>query len=112
EINNGRPIQYRIYRHSIVCDGWRDTGGQNQYHMNYGWGGSFTTWFSIDSLYCYWVQPDSLCPPMEEYLIRNIFPFIHESVPTLSQWGLIIVTLLLAGLPVYLARKRRKANLA
>jgi len=74
EINNGRPIQYRIRSHSIVCDGWRDTGGQNQYHMNYGWGGSFTTWFSLDSLYCYWVLPDSLCPPMEEYLIRNIMP--------------------------------------
>jgi len=73
EINNGRPIQYRISMHSIVCDGWRDTGGQNQYHMNYGWGGPFTTWFTIDSLYCYW-EPDSLCPPMDEYMIRNIMP--------------------------------------
>jgi len=73
EINNSRPIQYRISRHSIVCDGWRDTGGQNQYHMNYGWGGSYTVWFSIDSLYCGW-EPGDLCPPMEEYMIRNIMP--------------------------------------
>jgi hypothetical protein len=81
EINNGRPMQYRIRSHSIVCDGWRDTGGQNQYHMNYGWGGSFTTWFAIDSLYCYWVLPDSLCPYMEEYLIRNIMPLPPDSIP-------------------------------
>ena len=80
EINNGRPIQYRIDRHSIVCDGWRDTGGQNQYHMNYGWGGSATAWYAIDSLYCYWVLPDSLCPPMDEYLIRNIYP-LSDSIP-------------------------------
>ncbi len=111
EINNSRPIQYRIRSHSIVCDGWRDTGGLNQYHMNYGWGGSFTTWFSIDSLYCYWVEPDSLCPPMEEYLIRNIFPLGQEPVPTLSEWGLIIVILLFVGSSVYLVSKRRKAKL-
>ncbi len=80
EINNSRPIQYRIRSHSIVCDGWRDTGGLNQYHMNYGWGGSATAWYSIDSLYCYWVLPDSLCPPMEEYLIRNIYP-LYPSQP-------------------------------
>jgi hypothetical protein len=81
EINNGRPMQYRIRSHSIVCDGWRDTGGQNQYHMNYGWGGSFTTWFAIDSLYCYWVLPDNLCPPEEEFLIRNIMPLPPDSIP-------------------------------
>ena len=71
EINEGRPMQYGITGHSIVCDGWRDTGGQNQYHMNYGWGGSFTAWYTIDSLYCSW-EPDSLCPPMQESLIRRI----------------------------------------
>jgi hypothetical protein len=81
EINHGRPMQYRILSHSIVCDGWRDIGGQNQYHMNYGWGGSFTTWFAIDSLYCYWVLPDSLCPPEEEFIIRNIMPLPPDSIP-------------------------------
>jgi hypothetical protein len=80
EINNSRPIQYRIRSHSIVCDGWRDTGGLNQYHMNYGWGSSATAWYSIDSLYCYWVLPDSLCPWDEEYLIRNIYP-LYDSQP-------------------------------
>jgi hypothetical protein len=70
EINAGRPMQYRISGHSIVCDGWRDTGGLNQYHMNYGWGDAFTTWYTIDNLYCNW----SGCDPMVEYVIRNIIP--------------------------------------
>jgi len=74
EIDAGRPIQYRIRSHSIVCDGYRDTYGSNEYHMNYGWGGSFTAWFIMDSLYCYWVEPDSVCPYNEEYMVYNIQP--------------------------------------
>jgi hypothetical protein len=74
EIDAGRPIQYRIRSHSIVCDGYRDQGEQLEYHMNYGWGGSFTTWFVLDSLYCHWVEPDSVCPAMEDLMIINIKP--------------------------------------
>ncbi len=70
EINAARPILYRISEgsggHAIVCDGWRDTGGLDQYHMNYGWGGPHTEWFTLDSLYH--------SNPAYEYLIRNIFP--------------------------------------
>ena len=106
EINSSRPMQYRIYRHSIVCDGWRDTGGQNQYHMNYGWGGSHTTWFTIDSLYCYWVEGDT-CPIVEEYLIRNIFPD-YEPTPSLTQWGLIILLVIMAGIATWVVLKRRR----
>ncbi len=72
EIEAGRPMQYRIYSHSIVCDGYRDTGGLLQYHFNYGWGGSMNAWFTIDDLYCSW----SGCNPMVEYMIRNIEPDI------------------------------------
>ena len=71
EINSGRPMLYRIFGHAMVCDGWRDTGGQNQYHMNYGWGGSYTAWYTIDDLYCPWAG----CDPMVEYIIRNIIPW-------------------------------------
>jgi outer membrane protein assembly factor BamB len=67
EINAGRPMQYRIIGHSIVCDGWRETGGENQYHINYGWGGPHTVWFAIDHIY-------GSSDPMEEYLIRKIIP--------------------------------------
>lgn len=67
EINAGRPMLYLILGHAIVCDGWRDTGGQNQYHMNYGWGGSYTAWYVLDNLH---MSPD----PMQEGLVRNIEP--------------------------------------
>jgi hypothetical protein len=70
EINAGRPIQYRINRHSIVCDGWRHGVGLNQYHMNYGWAGPFNAWFTVDDLYCPWAG----CDPLVEYLIRYIMP--------------------------------------
>jgi len=77
EINNGRPMQYFIFGHCIVCDGWRDTGGLKQYHMNYGWGGSHTDWYTIDNLYCPWLG----CDPMKEFMIRRIFPSIADSIP-------------------------------
>jgi len=76
EINNGRPMQYRIYSHSIVCDGWRDTYGQNQYHINYGWDDSHTTWYTIDNIYCPWEG----CDPSEEYLIRYIMPEVESPI--------------------------------
>ena len=70
EINAGRPIQYRISRHSIVCDGWRLVDESKQYHMNYGWGGSQNAWFALDNLHCTWEG----CDPMVEYMIKNIMP--------------------------------------
>ncbi|MCP4567465.1 MAG: hypothetical protein GY841_07795 [FCB group bacterium] len=84
EIDNGRPIQYRINLHSIVCDGWREQSGQYEFHMNYGWGGSFTTWFVLDSLYCYWIDPDSLCPANEEFMITHIEPQIDPDISLIS----------------------------
>jgi len=70
EISAGRPIQYRINTHSIVCDGWQTVGETKQYHMNYGWADSHTAWYSIDNLYCNW----SGCDPMVEYAIIGIQP--------------------------------------
>ena len=67
EINLDRPMQYRILGHSIVCDGWRDTGGTQQYHMNYGWADSHNAWYVLDELY---MSGD----PNDEYLIRRIIP--------------------------------------
>ena len=69
QINLNRPIQYRISKHSIVCDGYRTTP-YPQYHMNYGWANSFNTWYAIDSLH----QPDPDGNPGDEYLIRIIVP--------------------------------------
>jgi len=66
EINEGRPMLYLILGHAIVCDGWRDTGREQQYHMNYGWGGSYTGWYTVDHLH---MSPN----PMFEALLRRIY---------------------------------------
>ena len=76
EINNDRPILYGMFwnppggtvGHAIVCDGWRDTGGQEEYHMNYGWGGSHNAWYVLDQLYC------QNYPCFDESMVRNIEP--------------------------------------
>jgi hypothetical protein len=67
EVNQDRPMQYRILGHSIVCDGWRDTGGTQQYHMNYGWADSHNAWYVLDELYTEGDLDD-------EYVIRRIAP--------------------------------------
>ncbi len=65
-----RPIHYRIYTHSIICDGINDLGGPYYYHLNYGWGGGYNSWYSIDNLYCPW----SGCGLDQEWILINIEP--------------------------------------
>jgi len=70
QINSGYPIQYFISRHSIVCDGWQSSGDLNQYHMNYGWGGSYNAWYTLDNTYCSWDG----CNYLSEFVFRDIIP--------------------------------------
>ncbi|MCP4569625.1 MAG: hypothetical protein GY841_18765 [FCB group bacterium] len=70
EINQGRPMLYRIYSHAIVLDGWQQVSGLDQYHFNYGWGGSANAWYTVDNLHCPW----SGCDPMVEGMVRYIIP--------------------------------------
>jgi Peptidase C10 family/Thrombospondin type 3 repeat/Dockerin type I domain/Putative Ig domain len=70
EVMAGRPMEYRIYTHAIVCDGWREIDGNKQYHFNYGWNDSHNAWYNIDNLHCPW----SGCGTDEEYMIRYIMP--------------------------------------
>jgi hypothetical protein len=82
EINNDRPMFYGFRfmggSHAIVCDGWRDTGGENQYHMNYGWGGPpYDAWYAIDHLYGHY-------NPGEDNLCKGIMPgtgFVFQLQP-------------------------------
>jgi len=82
EINNDRPILYRIKNHAIVCDGWRIISQSKQYHFNYGWDDSHNAWYALDELYCNWDG----CGLSEEYMIRNI-----EPVPDSDGDGLVNV---------------------
>jgi hypothetical protein len=70
QILDGQPMEYRIYTHAIVCDGWREIDGTKQYHFNYGWDDGHNAWYNLDNLHCPW----SGCGLDEEYMIRNIFP--------------------------------------
>lgn len=73
EVDAGRPIQYRINSHSIVCDGYRDDNPDLEFHMNYGWNEGHTAWYVLDQLYCSWIDGD-ICPWNEEYMIVGIEP--------------------------------------
>jgi PKD repeat protein len=70
EMMANRPIDYAIHRHSIVADGWRLAIPMAQVHMNYGWGGSQTAWYTIDDLYCPWQG----CSYLVELMLINIKP--------------------------------------
>ncbi len=73
EINSGRPIAYyfQVYEngigHAVVCDGWSDEAGEYRYHINYGWGGSYTAWYAIDEIY-------NTYDPMVELMDLQIMP--------------------------------------
>jgi len=79
EIDAGRVCWYHINSHSIVCDGYRDNGGQLEYHMNYGWGQGNNAWYVLDNLYCYWIT-GNVCPYLQEDVTINIEPQYHPSI--------------------------------
>jgi len=70
EIDAGRPIQYLIYNHMIVADGWRTEDNVDYYHMNYGWADGANAWYAVDQLYCGWEG----CDPMVERMYARIEP--------------------------------------
>ncbi len=70
QINLSQPMEYGIFSHSIVCDGYSTNDGLMLYHINYGWGGPHNSWFALDGIHCPWEG----CDPMWEDLIRNIKP--------------------------------------
>ena len=83
EIDASRPMLYTIRSHAIVCDGWLEAGVYDQVHMNYGWGGSQNSWYTIDNLHCDWEG----CDPMIEYLHSHIIPDRDVSFSVDQHWG-------------------------
>jgi hypothetical protein len=51
EIDNRRPIEYAGASpeggHAFILDGYNSS---NQYHFNWGWGGSYNGWFAMSAL--------------------------------------------------------------
>ena len=73
EIDADRPMLYYIHSHAVVCDGYRDDDGQLEFHMNYGWNNSYTTWYVLDNLYCGWIT-GTVCPWEFEFVHAGIQP--------------------------------------
>ncbi len=83
EIDSGRVMWYHINSHAIVCDGYRDNGGQLEYHMNYGWGQGNNAWYVLDNLYCYWIS-GNICPYEQEDVTIHIEP---QRTPSITYYG-------------------------
>jgi hypothetical protein len=80
QVNQNRPIQYRIGGHSLVADGWKTGGGVRFYHLNMGWDGgkpdkdcwkpyegiNTNTWYAVDHIPCSILD--------FEYMLVNIYP--------------------------------------
>ena len=50
ELANNRPVLYTgggADRHAFVCDGYN--AEDNTFHMNWGWGGAFNGYFSLNT---------------------------------------------------------------
>ncbi len=70
EIDKGRPISYGITSHAIVLDGYRTVDGVMQFHFNYGWNTSHSTWYTIDEPYCPWEG----CSAADQMMLTGIIP--------------------------------------
>jgi len=49
-LNQGRPVYYSgsgSGGHAFVCDGY---GSDDYFHFNWGWGGSYDGWFTVDDI--------------------------------------------------------------
>ena len=54
EIDHRRPVLYAGFDatggHAFVLDGYRQDGGRCYFHVNWGWGGAYDGYFTLDSL--------------------------------------------------------------
>lgn len=70
QCEDNQPAQYRVRRHSVVMDGFREEwiGGvlEMQLHMNYGWNVGDNTWYTMNQ----WPLYDG----GDEYIVRGIRP--------------------------------------
>jgi len=74
DLTKGRPVQYAGQDatqggHTWVCDGY--DSGTGFYHMNWGWGGAFTAYYSLDAL-----NPSTYDFVLQEEAIIGIQPVL------------------------------------
>lgn len=72
ELENGRPVFYaggEADRHAFVCDGYN--AEDNTFHMNWGWGGVFNGYFSLNALV---IEQADMRFHGREHILINIKP--------------------------------------
>ena len=86
DIDNYRPIIYsgsdfsRGAAHAWNLDGYEAVGDIYHFHMNWGWGGYYNGYYSLDDL-----TPGSANYNWDQQGIFNIFPFAAQSADCYSQ---------------------------
>ena len=78
-----QPMQYGIYKHSIVCSGWKQVGDPptRYIHIDYGWGeGNMNTWYEIDD--------PALTSVDDQEIIRDIRPGVSVYNSPSGTYGL------------------------
>ena len=60
-------IPHTLGGHAVVIDGYRELGGENQVHVNMGWGGYADSYYAMDDIYGYGNEDI-------DYAVINIHP--------------------------------------
>ncbi len=77
-----------IARHAVICDGYRETESNNQWHINFGWG-EYSPDFIQDAWY---ILPDQMPSGYSviKYGLMNIYPpIIKDTTPNSNQLELV-----------------------
>ncbi len=82
EVDAGRPMEYFMRSHAVVCDGWYDEGGIF-IHLNYGWADTHNAWYAVDNIY----QADPEGDIYEEFVMRYIEPDLSAVFSTQDRVG-------------------------
>ena len=73
QLSANRPMEYRILRHAIVIDGWREWywgSYQRELHANYGWASADNAWYFMDAL----LQVEDTGTFLHEFAILGTVP--------------------------------------
>ncbi|MHB8261045.1 MAG: C10 family peptidase [Bacteroidia bacterium] len=85
DLNIGRPVQYvgsdSLYAgHTWVCDGYDNTTPINYLHMNWGWGGTYDGYFSVEDLTTAGGTPNVYDPKYNCQMLKGIVPLSANSL--------------------------------
>lgn len=82
QIDLGQPVLYMGYNddgggHGFVCDGYQE----NDFHFNFGWGGSANGYYTLNDIYGFHVNQKCV---KDIYPTEPDYPYFAEGVKTIS----------------------------